>query len=64
MIEIAGWHGKPVHRVLVGVDGEEPKYHQGIGCGSKKGDTGLNVDGLSSVSEDGAFAKNLKLVFE
>jgi hypothetical protein len=50
--------------VLVGVDGEEPKYYQGTECGSREGDNRLKVDGLSSVSENGAFAKNLKITFE
>lgn len=61
MIEIAGWRGKPVQSISIGSGGNEPEKYQGAKCRSEDGK--INVDGLRDATQDGAFAKNLKIKF-
>ncbi|KAL5399948.1 hypothetical protein PMIN06_005388 [Paraphaeosphaeria minitans] len=52
MVEIAGWHGKPVQRVSVGPD-KAPEHYEGAGFHREEGDNKSTVDGLCGSRKPG-----------
>lgn len=64
MIENAGWNGKPVQMVLFSLDVKEPEHFERAEFHIEEGDNNVKIYGLGSVTEDGAFARNLRFLFE
>lgn len=62
-ITIAGWDGKPVNKVFVGLDGSEPEYRKDIECHSEEGEDKLYIQGLSGIS-GGTFATDMKIALK